>query len=211
MKKNITLSIGVLLVLLICTPAIAVPLEKNPKTAGLRSVKFYLFGRIDGWYWQNDSLFHWRIINGSNYRVIGSSTFTYSHEFEYDVIRRGWGYAFGNYNFKGLLNQHFICGMIYSGESRSENHVTCSTDKSLGYFFYHSFEYFKGEIDNLTIEGNTATFLGKNLTVHNFWNYHRSWGIRITYAKNDEFLWMRSIDGFKGTLEPNYIKGFFHI
>jgi len=131
---------------------------------------------------------------------------TYSNDYKYGVVRHGWSYAFANFHFKGTLTQKFVCGLFYSGNVSAISEPMIG---SLGLFGYSSLEFMKGEIDGLTINDEYYDFYAKNLTVVKVWRIKRSWGFEIIDAHNNDIGFRRYIDTFHGTIEPNYIKGYF--
>jgi hypothetical protein len=200
--------IGLICLLLLCSSSEAIYTEQEPTIQNgiVIYAKIFLFGRIDGWYWQNFSNLSWLTLNGSDYRVIGHIKMTSSNWYKYGVVRHGWSYAFANFHFKGTLTQKFVCGMFYSGNV-SENLEP--KIKTLGLFRYSSIEFIKGEIDGLTVNGEYYDFYAKNLTAIKFWRIKRSWGFDIVDGHDNDIFYRRYINTFHGTIEPTYIQGYF--
>ena len=212
-RKWVAVGIIFVCLLLVSTPVLSVSFEENIEQMEFISIRYFLFGRIDGWYWQNTSGFHFLTVNGSNYRAFGFGEYTSSYWFRYAMMRRGFSSGFSGYEFKGILTQRFICGVFSLDHTIIGNHVmnpvACPLEQALCLFVYHSVEVFKGDINNLTIEGDVCSFRGEDVRVHELWRYRRSWGFSVCHAMNNELRWTRNVTKFKGVLEAEYIKGFF--
>lgn len=212
-KRRTILRVLLLCLLLVCTPVLSVSFEENIEQKEVISIHYFLFGRIDGWCWQNTSGVHFLTINGSNYRAFGFGEYPSSYWFSYAMMRRGFSYGFTGYDFKGILTQRFICGVFSLDHTIIEDHIlnpiACPLDQALCLFVYHSVEFFKGAINDLIIEGDICSFRGEDVRVHELWRYCRSWGFSVCHAMNNELHWTRNVTKFKGVLEAEYIKGVF--
>ena len=208
--KKIHIIILIFIITIVSFSSVISAQEPLEHTNILISLKYHLFGRIDGWHWENDSQFHWQVINGSNYRVIGIGKYTYSKSYVYGVIRKGWSWAFSGFQFKGILTQRYICGVFYNdNDAKCREFKSCKSNVVPIDRINIDFELFIGKIDRLEIQGDNYSFYALDLVRIGYWRNERSWGIEVDYAKNDEFAYSRTDYIFRGKIEPDYIWGIF--
>lgn len=177
----------------------------NVKSSNGEIFRIYVFGIVED---VNVSNHGYGFEPGNFISVIHEITEQGSRFLRYTHHRNGFGLHVprDGIQFRGILKPHFVCGYLdyYSEVSHVENKN--DLHDSLGLGFYFSKEFFIGEIENITIEGNDYIIDALNLWRIEVWWYNGSRGFGIDHARNDT-SYHRFNYTFRGIIRPNFIFG----